>query len=470
MAANNATDNFAATANEEINKKVMSPKEYVSDALGMTSLNVINIMTSQLTYFYTNMVGMAPGLAGTVLMIPRIVDAISDITMGHVLDRSNSSEGKIKPWFKRMLLMLPLSIILLFLVPQANPMIQGIYAVLTNIFACAVCYTIVCIPYMALINYRTKNPEERGKMGVFRQIASYAVGYGITITLIPVTTALGGTQRAWIIYALFFTILSFVCLLICYKGIKERYPESSATAEEEKKISAVRSLGILVRNPYWVKLTIICLVVTVIYAMVNSAPVYYFQYVFGNANLWSVYNIIGLIASIAGFVVTPEMIKRLGMVNTAKVSYLIAAIGCLIRGLLKTNLIAVYTTNAILMIGLASATAVIPVLVLNSVEYNKYKFNVALTGMTTSANSFATKVSGGVASAVIGFILQFGHFDAALAEQPQSAINAIYALNIWIPFVMFIIAFAIIMTVDLDKKYSFYVTENEKKADVKATA
>lgn len=279
----NAAD--LTTANDESLKKVMSPKEYVSDSLGMASINVINIMTSQLTYFYTNMAGMAPGLAGTVLMIPRIFDAISDIIMGRVFDRSNDPEGKVKPWFRRMLVLLPLSIILLFLVPKASPMIQGGYAVLTNILACAVCYTVVCIPYTALFNYRTKNTEEKGKMGVYRQIASYAVGYGITITLMPVTTALGGNQRAWIIYALFFTILSFVCLFISYKGIKERYVEEGESAEEEKNISTMQSIGILMRNSYWVKLTVICLLITIVYAMVNSAPIYYFQYVFGNANL-----------------------------------------------------------------------------------------------------------------------------------------------------------------------------------------
>ncbi len=467
MATNRENAATLAAANEESQKKVMSPKEYLSDSLGMSSINIISIMTSQLTYFYTNMVGMAPGLAGTVLMIPRIFDAISDIIMGNVFDRSDNPEGKVKPWFRRMLLLLPLSIILLFLVPKASPMIQGGYAVLTNVFACAVCFTIIYIPYLALMNYRTKNSEERGKMGVYRQIASYAVGYGITITLIPVTTALGGNRKAWIIYALFFTILSFVCLLICYKGIQERYRETGEGAEEEKKLSTLRSLGILMRNSYWVKLTVICLLITIVYAMVNSAPVYYFQYVFGNANLWSVYNIIGLAASIAGFVVTPAMIKRLGMVNTAKYSYLIASAGCLLRGLLRTNLIAVYASNAILMIGLAAATAVVPVLVMNSAEYNKYKFDVALCGMTASANSFSIKVATGVGTAIIGFVLQVGRFDAALAEQPASAINAIYSLNIWIPFVLFIISFFIIMTVDLDKKYSFYVAENEKKEAAK---
>ena len=461
----NAAD--LTTANDESLKKVMSPKEYVSDSLGMASINVINIMTSQLTYFYTNMAGMAPGLAGTVLMIPRIFDAISDIIMGRVFDRSNDPEGKVKPWFRRMLVLLPLSIILLFLVPKASPMIQGGYAVLTNILACAVCYTVVCIPYTALFNYRTKNTEEKGKMGVYRQIASYAVGYGITITLMPVTTALGGNQRAWIIYALFFTILSFVCLFISYKGIKERYVEEGESAEEEKNISTMQSIGILMRNSYWVKLTVICLLITIVYAMVNSAPIYYFQYVFGNANLWSVYNIIGLAASVAGFVVTPMMIKHLGMVNSAKCAYLTSAAGLLLRGLLRTNLIAVYASNAVLMIGLAVATAVVPVLVMNSAEYNKYKFNVGLYGMTASANSFSQKVAGGVGAAVIGFILQIGRFDVNLAAQPASAINAIYALNIWIPLVMFVIAFLILMTVDLDKKYSFYVTENQKREAAK---
>lgn len=448
---------------EEQNKKVLRPRDYFTDSLGQMSINIIGILTGQLTYFYTNKIGMAAGVAGTILMVARIFDALTDIGMGRLVDRTNNSKGKARPWFLRMLIPLPLSIILMFTVPKVMESLQIGYGILTNVFASAICYTAVSIPYYALINYMTKNSGERGKIGVARQVASYIVGYAITITIMPVTNALGGDQKAWILYATIFAVIAFVALLICYLGSKERYSDSKEQAQREKALGTLKSFWYLLRNKYWVLLVFSALFMQFLYAMINSAPVYLCQYVFGDENLYSMYSMIGLGASLAGFLITPWMIQKFGMINSAKIAIVIGVMGCVIRGLFPTNLVISFAFSALVMFGTVPTISVLPVLVCNCTEYNKYKYNVALSGMTTSANSFISKVGSGVAAAMLGFILDIGGFKSELAVQPGSAITSIYWLNIWIPLLMYVLMFVFLAFCKLDKHYDYYVAENAKR-------
>lgn len=444
--------------------KVLKLKDYLTDSTGQMAINIIGIMTGQITYFYTNKVGVSAAMAGTILLLARIVDAISDIIMGKLVDRGNSSKGKARPWFLRMLIPLPLSIILMFTIPHGSMLFMTGYGVLSNVFASAVCYTAVCVPYYTLIRYTTRNSEERGNIGVARQVASYVIGYSITITILPVTNALGGNQKAWILYSCIYALIAFFCLLICYKGTKERYPDDQESCERERKISVVKSLGYLVRNPYWVKLALAGLLLQIIYVMITTAPMYYCRYVFGNENLYSVFSMVGLLASIAGFILTPIMIKKFGMVNSAKISLFIGLVGCIMRSLVPANLMMAYISNTLIMFGTVPTVSVLPILICNSIEYNKYKFDVTLTGMTTSANSFAAKIGMGLGSAVLGWVLAFGGFKEMETVQSASTIQSIYALNIWIPMILFIVIFVLLFKCDLDQKYAFYVEENTKNA------
>ncbi len=443
--------------------KAFRKRDYVTDAVGQMSINALGILVGQLTYFYTNKIGISAAMAGTILLAARVVDALSDIAMGKIVDKTYSKQGKARPWLLRMLIPLPLSIILLYTVPQVSASMQIGYGILTNIFASAICYTAVAVPYYALINYTTKDSQERGKIGVARQLASYIIGFGITITILPVTNWLGGDQRAWIIYVSVIALIAFFSLIICYKGTKERYSDSDEEQKKEREVTLVRALWMLLHNKYWVSVTITMIFMQLLYAMINIAPVYYCQYVLGNENLYSIFSMLGLVASLVGFAVSPLMIKKYGMIKTARNASIYGIAGCAIRCFFPSNMTVALICYGLILFATVPMISVLPIATVNTVEYNKYKYNLALCGMTGSTNSFAGKVGSGIGSALIGWILAWGGFNAKLKVQSVAAIRSIYGINIWIPLVMFIIMFIILYYCDLDEKYEFFVSENMKR-------
>lgn len=123
-------------------QKHLHPVDYFTDSLGQFGLNSLNQLTGQLTYFYTTKLGMAAGTVGTVLLVSKIFDAVSDLFMGKIVDKTNTSTGKARPWLLRMVVPVFLACVLLFTVPASMGSFRYIYALITTVFASAIVYTL----------------------------------------------------------------------------------------------------------------------------------------------------------------------------------------------------------------------------------------------------------------------------------------------------------------------------------------
>ena len=446
-------------------QKVMHGREYFTDALGQLPLNAITALAGQMTYFYTNKVGMAAATVGTILLIAKCVDALTDLIMGKIVDNTNTKYGKARPWLLRMTFPVMIALIMLFTVPKASNGVQAVYALLTNIFASAICYTAIAVPFYTMIAYSTKSSEEKGKMGTFRSAVGYAVGVGLGIGLIPITNALGGDQTAWVKFAIILAVISGIGLFICFKGAKERFVENEEEQKKEKAVSIIQGLGILIKNTYWIKITVFGVCMNVMYAMIMAAPIYYAQYIVGNPGFYSVINTVNLIPSIIGFVSVGFLIKKFGLANTAKYASVIGIFGCVVRCIFPGNVMVTLVFGSVVMYATIPLISVLPALVLNTSEVNMENFGVKITGMTNASNSFVGKIGSGIGSAAIGWVLAIGGFDkvAAGGAMTQGVTTAIYALNIYIPLAMFIIMLLILSRYDLEDKLPELIRKNEEK-------
>ncbi|WP_223688149.1 MFS transporter, partial [Streptococcus pneumoniae] len=77
-------------------------------------------------------------------------------------------------------------------------------------------------------------------------------------------------------------------------------------------------------------------------------------------------------------------------------------------------------------VGAGFVGAVLYGMVADTIDYGQWKFNKRLDGVGMSALTFVTKVSGGLAGAVIGFLLDVGKYDASATVQAGSANFVLY--------------------------------------------
>lgn len=446
-------------------RKVMTGPAYLADALGQIPLNSISVLTGQMTYFYTNEVGMAAASVGTVLLAARIVDALTDLVMGKIVDNTNTKYGKARPWLLRMVIPVMVALILLFTVPKVNEGVQLGYALLTNIFVSAICYTAIAVPFYTMIAYKTKSSEEKGKMGTYRSAVGYAIGVALGIGLIPITNALGGDQAAWIKFAVIMAVLSGIGLFVAFKGSKELYAGDEAEQEKEKSISIIKGLGILLKNTYWIKITVFGVCMNVMYAMIMAAPIYYAQCIVEDPGFYSIINTVNIVPSVIGFLTVGILIKKFGLAKTAKYASVIGIIGSIVRCIFPASIPVALIFGSVVMYATIPLISVLPAMVLNTSEVNMKNYGVRITGMTNASNSFVGKIGSGVGGAAIGWVLAAGGFDAVAAGGAitDSVRTAVYALNIYIPLAMFVIMLLILAKYDLEDKLPGLIKENDNK-------
>lgn len=438
-------------------QKVMRAKDYFGDAMGQFSLNAMASVVGQLTYFYTDKVGMAATSIATMLVLCKVLDAFTDLIMGRIIDSTKPGKERYRPWLLKAGIPGGIMMVLMFTVPDVGDVGRIIYAGVTNILISAVFYTAMSIPYNSLMTVRTNSSEERAKMGIFRSATGYVAGTIFAIALIPLTNALGGTQSAWIKFGFIMGILVVLAALISYLTSRETATESGTVLdvseqESEEGISFKEAIGKLFHNKYWVIVLLVNLLSCIIYGLTSASGAYYCKWIFGNDNLVGVLGTIGMIPTIIGFLVVGPMVKRLGVVKTLMSSFAVGAIADIVILLFGRENFTCYA-----VCGCFTTFATIPMMCLvgvmtaMSIDYNEYKYGLRMVATSNSASSFGGKVGSGIGTSLIGWILGAVGYDPLLAVAPAATKMAIYGFSIIIPLCFFIFMFILVSRFDLEK-------------------
>lgn len=440
-------------------RRVMRGGDYMADFGGQLALGLMSNIVGQLTYFYTDKVGLAVGSVGIVMAIAKVMDALTDVIFGNIIDHSKGGNRKYYQWMLRMAIPAALIMALIFTVPvQAGQIPALIYVLVTNLLLTAVIYTMIATPFSAVMVVRTNSQSERGSMGVFRAVGNYGAGMIVAIATIPVTNMLGGTQSAWIKYGTVLGIVVLLLFLICYNnGRKAVFAsdlgenEQEETVEEEA-VPFKEAMGMLFHNKYWVIVLLFNLITQVTNTISGSGGTYYCKWIFGNDSLVGLLGAAGMLATVVGFALSKPIIAKLGVTKTIYVGLLGAAIPAAVRCIMPTNFVVYMVT------GLVGSFIQIPlmclygVLLAMAVDYNEWKYDKTLVATSSGAIGFGSKVGGGVGSLLLSLFLVLGSYDATLTEATASMRYSIYGFSNYLPVVINLLMFFIFTRFDLEKK------------------
>lgn len=439
-------------------QKMMRKGDYGADFLGQIGLGLLSNVVGQLTYFYTDKVGLAVGAVGIMMAIAKVIDALTDIWMGNIVDHSKGGNQKYFKWMFRMAVPAALIVFLMFTVPSKGTLGLA-YVLITNVLLTAVIYTLIATPFSAVMVVRTNSQAERSSMGVIRAAANYGAGMAVSIITIPITNMLGGTQGAWIKYGAILGLLILLCLLVCWNnGRKAKFAsdvEENVTGEaapEEEAVPLKDAVSMLFHNKYWVIVLLFNLITNVTNTIAATAGTYYSKWIFGNDNLVGITGMFGMLATIIGFIVSKPIIAKLGIKRTVYFGVLGSAIAAGIRCIMPTNLM------LCIAMGFVGSFVAIPlmclygVLLAMAVDYNEWKYDKKLVAVSSGAIGFGSKVGGGLGSVILSLFLVLGHYDATLAEATTSMRYSIYGFNNYLPLVINIVMFLIFTKFDLEEK------------------
>jgi GPH family glycoside/pentoside/hexuronide:cation symporter len=446
-------------------QKTLTLKNYLGDAAGMLAWNGMGGLTAMLTYFYTDKVGLAAAAVGTFMLAARIFDAITDIGMGYLVERTRSRFGKARPWLLRIAIPALVTAVALYCVPAgASTVVKTAYAFITYFIMTAIVLTALNIPYNSLIAFVTRSPEERSKMGIFRSLVGTLTGMVVAIGLIPITNALGGDQKAWITVASAIAVVGTIGLLIAFSANKERYSSGGQAKDDAEKVPVLKSVGLLLKNKYLLLAVLANFFMCIQYVLSNSSMIYYTKWIFKNENLMAIMGAIGIVPMIAGYAITAPLVRKFGPTKTVRIALLIGAAGFIIRGLFPYNFVLAMAVGVFTAFGTIPFMSVYPALLNNTTEYNEWKHGDSMVGFTSSFSSFLSKLSNGLGSALLGWVLAAGSYDPTLAEQGPAAVNGILAICLWIPAALLLAVYITLRFYNLDAIYPQIVKElNERR-------
>lgn len=146
-------------------------------------------------FFYTDIFGIPAGFVGTMFLLARALDAISDPCMGLLADRTRSRWGKFRPWVLFGALPFGIVCVLAYSTPDLSLNGKMIYAAITYTLL-TLLYTVVNIPYCALGGVITNDPTQRISLQSWRFVLATAGGMLSTVLMMPLVKLIGGENKA----------------------------------------------------------------------------------------------------------------------------------------------------------------------------------------------------------------------------------------------------------------------------------
>lgn len=440
-------------------RRVMRKRDYFADFSGQMALGLMANLVGQLSYFYTDKVGIATLSVGIVMAVSKVIDALTDVIAGHIIDHSKGGDHKYNKWMGAQAIPAAIIVLLMFTVPiQAGQLPAVIYVLVTNLLLSAVFYTFIATPFSAIMVVRTRSLAERGSMGLIRAVGNYGAGMIISIATVPVTSALGGTQNAWIKYGAVLALLVLLLFGICWNNNrKAKYAcdyedDVAAVEEEETPVPFLQAVTMLFKNKYWVIVLAFNLITAITNAVAASGGTYYCRWIFGDETLVGLIGAAGLLATAAGFALSQPIISKLGVQKTISVSLLGAALFAGIRCLAPTNFIMYVVTSLLGSFVQIPMMSLYGVLTAMTVDYNEWKYDRKMVAMSGGAIGFGNKVGNGLGALVLMIFLTLGSYDATLEVATTSMTWSIYAFSNFMPVVINLLMFFIFRGFDLEAK------------------
>jgi len=427
----------------------LSVKEKIGYGLGDTASHFVwDMVGFWILIFYTDVFGIPAAAAGTIMLIARFWDMLSDPLMGIIADRTNTRWGKFRPYLLWMALPYSVLAVLTFTTPDLGPTGKVIYAGTTYLLLMTV-FTAINLPYSSLGAVMTSDSYERAGLNSYRFIFAFAGQFIVTGTALYLAGYLGrGNMAQGYQYTLMlFAAISFILFMITFKTTRERVAPPRAQQKNLKQ-----DLKNLFRNGPWVILFFVGIVSFVMFAMQNLSIAYYFKYYVGQEQSVQLFNVIGTVALIAGIPFSKPLARRFGKRNVYMASSLISGLFFILLYIPgNDNIYAVYILNVLAKFAYAPAVPLLWTMLADAADYSEWKFNRRATGLVFSAGTFAQKAGWGIGGALAGWMLAIFRF-VPNVEQTATALTGIKLMISVFPGVLYMSGAILLYFYAIDQK------------------
>ncbi|MEE4454972.1 glycoside-pentoside-hexuronide (GPH):cation symporter [Novosphingobium resinovorum] len=250
----------------------------LSLAVGDFGMNLYwQSITYFLLYFYTDVVGLSVGVAGTIYMAASIFDGCIDPLFGALIERTNTRWGKYRPWLVAGAAPLALSFMLIYWSPSASGTVLVVVVTAAHLMF-RMCYTSVAVPMASLVARVTRDSGERASLTGYRMLFAAAGSMTVALGTRPLTAMLGSTEAIGFLWvAVLSGILASAIFLFVAARVIE--PQESAAQVGMPAPSAAQRWRATFANRAFCTLVVGLLGAQLAITVISKSLIYYFKYV-----------------------------------------------------------------------------------------------------------------------------------------------------------------------------------------------
>ena len=434
---------------DEVSKMEMFLGYLLGPSLMYLMINALS--GTYLMQFYTDVIGVSGTLIVIMPIISKIAVAIMNIVFSNLINKTNTSQGKARPWLLISGILLPLAGILLYAIPKASYKIQIMWILFSYNFFFVIALNIYSLAHQMMIPRSSRKSEERDKLTLFKNVSEAMIPGTLSAVIMPLLIAKIGVgidaQSNWFRFMLILSIIAIPAAAIEYYFTKERINDS------KESISFLKQFKQSLHYKEWVIVISLFALRMIESAFMNNTTIYYCNWVISNsvetgARYQVLLNVIGQFPLGIGVFILWPIIKKYGKFNAMKIGYFIAIIGSLIVYFNPHNFILILIGMFIRSVGTIPSMMSISLMsdVIDMIEEKQgYRFD----SLGASMNSIIQNLSLGLAQSAILLCTNYlGYIAPSSAQeiinQPSTITNFFNFTMAGLPIICFGLCFILL--------------------------
>jgi sugar (glycoside-pentoside-hexuronide) transporter len=397
--------------------------------------------------FYTDVMGISPAAAGTMFLVARIWDAINDLLMGMLVDRTRSRWGKCRPYLIYMSFPIAVTTVLLFLVPDLEYRGRVIYMWITYI-VWGMAYTSGDIALWTMAGRISIKTGDRNLLISWGRIAGALGTAAAVLATVPLKNALGGDGGGgYFAVAVIFCLLGF--LAIFQGGILTR--ERAGNPEHEGGVKLTDSLKAIFANGPLL-LVLLSLLLAVIPSLQTVLMIYFAKYNLQNEGLMTLIAGISLVTMALGSGLVPWITKFIpGKTLVIGSGVILAILGTVMYFIGYENLLIFFIFAGFWGLFNGFPEVIRTTMIANTVEWMEKKSGKRSDGTIFSTLTFIGKLTAGLGKFIAGLLLTYIGFQANAVQTPQ-ALDGLFQSMTIIPGIGSLIMILPLLLYRIDEK------------------
>lgn len=368
---------------------------YTGSLLGQNM--IYSLMTMYVMFFFTDLLRI-PSQSVTIIMVAASLwDAINDILMGMIADRTRTRIGKFRPYLLAGPVFIGIVTVLCFVSFGGSP--AGTVAVAAVCYVLwGMTYTVYDIPIWAISSVSSRSADEKNSMVTLGRIGGTLGTVIVSVGSVSLLNAFGGERSAPAYTAMAAVIAGSGALLMLLSGLvlRERIEPPANGVPFRKNIHTILD------NVPLKALMVTLLIMNMVNSIRQVAQMYFAVYVWGDSGYVTYIGLSLVLGMITGMAVSPALIRR----YDKKLLYLIACIAGAVTSLLPYAFSVEPVVSLVILgfnfafSGVTSITSTS--MLMDSIDYAEYKLGFRGEGVVFSMNTFLTKLSATISKGILG--------------------------------------------------------------------